>query len=391
MARKNLRVVSLLLLATASTAGAQVIPRPHPWPMRHHDAARTGQSDVAGPTAGTVAWSYRVPELPSGLATGANGWTVLGPTFNDAWWSGDTFVSVLDGNAGLAARRRVTPYPWGASQGVSSGPAITQGGAVIASTNGDLLKLRWTGEIAWTYPGSPSAANDASPAVLPDGTIRHTQLLVGLVALRADGSLIWRSSGTGQGAVSVNAASEMALGTQRSNEPHGFPALTYYRADGSLKWTKSTTNGGGSTPVFAPGGTLYANIDSSGIHAFDPDGNVLWQDGFGSWSRAPALAKDGTLYVIGGTSLRAYVAATGAVKWTTNLGHAINDGLVIASTGTVYATTGDGWVAGVEPSGVVVLARKVADSLSPHPALDLRGRLIASGRIGFESFVFAIQ
>lgn len=363
----------------------------HPWPMRHANPQRTGQSYYRGPQSGVVAWKYKVAGPVYGLAVSRDGLAITGPTFNEAWWSGEVYVSALSGE-NLIWHYKVVPYAWGMSQEATGTPAFNPlGGIVVSSTSGQLLRLDRFGNLLWTFQMASNASNDTSPAVLGDGSVRHVQPGFGTVGVSASGQQMFQTAAGGTvSSVGVSTNGEMAVGGTRSNQPHTFIAVWYLNADGSIRWTKTTTYGGGSTAVFGKDGTLFIGLDSLGTYAFWPDGSVRWQSPVGGWLQTPALGKIGQLY-IGGTSITALNPNTGATLWSTPINGSAIDGLAIDVMNVIYATTSTGYVVGVNSNGTIKFQTRICDQFISPPSIATNSSIVACGRIGFEYFVFCIK
>ncbi|MFO0981218.1 MAG: PQQ-binding-like beta-propeller repeat protein [Planctomycetota bacterium] len=396
MSHRKLILALAGLWLGASVAMAQSLPasgmgqagEEHPWSQAQANAARTGQSPAVGPTLGQVQFKYLIPQRAPGLAVARDGSVNTGDIFNDAAWSGEDYVSLLTSSGDLRWRTKIPSYPWGMAQGTASRPAFDRAGnAIVQGSAGMLHKIDRSGKILWTHTGRDDVTNDASPAVLADGSIRAYQF--GMYALAADGTLLWENGGGG-GTPAVSFNGEMATGAGKSNEPHGFPSVYYLNANGTLRWVVKTTYGGGSLPVFGPDGTLYIVVDGQGFTAYDPWGRVLWINATGSWAQGPALGKNGQLYLPFGSTLSAVNKQTGDTLWTTQLAGSLV-GLAIDARDFIYATTSNGDLCAVRPDGTILWQRSICDAFVTGPAIGAEGQALASGSEGFESFIYSIE
>lgn len=374
----------LVASLAASLATAQIGPQP--WPMRYADPARTSQSSFPGADLGLIEWRWPTAGEVPGLATYANGRIVLGVTFNEEYWSGDTYLTTLTSKGRVAWRRQVPAYDWGASQGVSSWPAIDGAGNIIVnSARSQLLKLTPGARPVFRVQRNDGATNDSVPAVLADGTILHFQYFDdGLARYTPQGELVWSTFVSSQSDVAVAPNGDMAMGGVRTIEPHGSTDITYLNADGSIRWTKTSSNGRDSQTVFGPDGTLY-----QGQGAFNPDGSIKW--GFPD-AATIALGKNGQHYATGSQSITARNAQTGQVLWTTSLpGHPL--GFALDNRDRIYTTTPDGWLLALEPAGgAIVLSKKLAFAFDSPPVISANGRIVAAAREGiFDDFVYQIR
>jgi hypothetical protein len=361
----------------------------HPWSQAHADPARTGQSPAAGPTLGQLSFKYLIPERAPGLAVARDGSVNTGDIFNDAAWSCEDYVSLLSSSGDLKWHTKIPSFPWGASQGTRSRPAFdAAGNAIVQGSAGKLHKIDRMGKILWTYSGRDDMTNDASPAVLRDGSIRAFQM--GMYALSANGELLWNNGGGG-GTPAVSFNGDMATGAGRSKEPHGFPSVFYLNANGTVRWIVSTTHGGGSVPVFDPDGTLYIVVDLQGLTAYDPWGKVLWIHSAGSIAYAPALGKNGQLYLPNGDMLSAINRKTGAALWSVRLAGTVVDSVAIDARDNIYATTTNGYVCAVRANGTLLWQTNICDVFVTPLVIGTEGRAFASGSEGNDYFIYGIQ
>lgn len=384
--------LSLLTVALAHVAFAQgAISVPHPWPQRHHDPRRTAQSDYRGPVLGEVVWkTLQAGQVPN-IAVSNRDVISLNDVWNGRWWSEEDYLNVLDRNGQYIFHKKVESFPWGAAQSVaSSGGFDSAGNFLLPTSNGNVIKVSPQGTLLWKFHGTSNATNDSSIAIMADGSVRGYQALVGVFGLRADGSVMF-SGGKGAGTPAIAPNGDIATGATRSNEPHNFPAVYYDNPDGTNRWTYITTNGGGSTPLFGPDGTLYIGVDTRGIYAFRPDGSIKWTNSGGSWRSSLAMSKTGVLYVSSGSTISALDPQTGATTWTVQLGAAAVSGVAIDSRQVVYATTTTGHIIAVNPDGSVAFDRAVCDKFTTGPVIGFGGRGLAAGKIGFDDYVFLIQ
>lgn len=382
----NRLLFTLPILAIASASFAQ---EPHPWAMRGADPQRTGRSPVAASDSGIVEWKYRLPSSVPGIAVSRSGLICTGSVFNGSWWSGETYLSVLESSGDVRFRRKVVPYEWGASQGTNSSPGWNAAEEIITgSTNGQVIKLSKDGALIWTYQRRQDASNDFSIAILPDGSIRGNQF--GTFGLSASGQLLFDTS-NGYSTPAVSELLEMATGGTRSSSGHtNRPAVVFMNPDGSIKWIHSILRGGGSQPLFDGPNTVIAGVGTGQTIAFDRSGSIKWTAG-GGMSALYALGRNRQLYVGGGNSITALNADTGELIWSASVPGPVVDFLSVDSRERVYATTSNGYVVSLGPSGSTLLSQKVCDKFNTGPAVGAGGSVLASGMIGFDHFLFKIR
>jgi outer membrane protein assembly factor BamB len=142
--------------------------------------------------------------------------------------------------------------------------------------------------------------------------------------------------------------------------------------------------------VIADDGTVYMTSLYEHLYALSPLGDKKWEytitadtplnvgGGLGSM---PAVAPDGTLYVIHNFALHA-LAPDGSVVWHQPDVKA-QSAPVIAADGTVFVTTTDGKIAGVSDEGDVVVSIDVpvqgVQSLYAAPVFGANGWLYVAG------------
>jgi hypothetical protein len=137
-----------------------------------------------------------------------------------------------------------------------------------------------------------------------------------MTLLNPDGSVRWSAPYDGQHDGPPTLASD---GSVYFEEPNDIRVLSPY--DGSTIATYSFGNaGGGGAFTFGPDGTLYA-LNSSGLHAINPNGSVRWSTSYQTYQ--PLIGPDGTVYVNANyepanqndVSILALDPANGTVKW----------------------------------------------------------------------------
>ncbi len=130
--------------------------------------------------------------------------------------------------------------------------------------------------------------------------------------------------------------------------------------NGTMNWSMITPdNVFMTTPVVAPDGTIYENVDYS-LAAFNPNGTVKWSTSVYSYSEELgdqiALGADGTIYMSGlDTTLRAF-DSSGNQKWKINL-LIENIGLAVTrSNGTIYVASNSydtDFLYAINPNGTI--------------------------------------
>lgn len=363
------------------------------WPMVGGDAARTNQSFATGPVQGQLVWKIRTAGRIPNLAVDAWGRVILGIYFIDESWSGESAFGILESSGEWVVRRLVTPYPWGAGQGVNSGPALDRVGNIyFNSGNGEFLKLNAKGVVTQTWQMSSASTNDMPPAVLPDGTAFIYQPAAGLKKMSPGGSVVWSSGASGGTRPAIAPNGDIAIGGVYTLEPHGSLDLTYVNANGSVRWSKSSTHGNQIVPTFGPDGTLYY-----GRTAFNPDGTVKWITTAPGPNRhsTVTLGRNNDIFYYLGSTLSSVNTSNGSIRWTATLpsGISINHGVILDARNMLHGTTADGYVFKVNATnGALVYMNQIATQLG-SPALGTDKSLYAPGRDAelFINYVYKIQ
>lgn len=133
--------------------------------MDHGNIARSGRSKYPGPINGVVEWKQKIAGGIAGIACDRNGHAIIGASFHQQWWSNELSRSPSNSDGTIAWRIKVTPYDWGASQGVKSIPALDSAGNVVLNSGaGQLIKVSPTGQLLMTIQRNANSTNDSSPA-----------------------------------------------------------------------------------------------------------------------------------------------------------------------------------------------------------------------------------
>lgn len=262
----------------------------------------------------------------------------------------DHSVSLVNLTASTMYHYRVKSKDLAGNLAISADQTFTTQTPVVAEG-----KQKWAYTPATTY-NPPGGDN---PSIGADGTI-YTGNYNGLFAVNPDGTQKWTLTNTGY-ASPVIGNDGMLFSTTGS--------LTSYalNPDGSTKWTYSlSANGLSGRPALASDGTLYViNRGEPTLYAFSSTGSLKWTFATTSPARigSPAIASDGTIYVgayYDGTHTGTYGAVyalnpDGSVKWSFNIPK-INyilsiSAFAIGSDGTLYFGTSEGRLFALNPNG----------------------------------------
>lgn len=301
-----------------------------PWPMYRRCPNHVGFSELAGAVTEDVLWRFVAGgAIGSAVAIDADGVLYFG--------SADRHVYAVNGDGTL----RWT-FPTGGA--VSSTPAVGADGTIyVGSSDGILYAIQPDGSSRWELETAGDGIQ-ASPGVGPDGTVYVVANRGGLYAVRADGSVAWHLG------VTAVSGSSPALGPQGDIYLGRTDMLLQaVHPDGTERWTAEVTwRMDYSSPVVSADGTIYAAAGNR-LHAFDPDGQQLWEyvlfADFASPTSIPAIGLDGTLYV-GSVSSGLYaVHPDGTERWVYDTGSDRVGVPTVDREGAVYVGTTGGLLA----------------------------------------------
>jgi len=147
--------------------------------------------------------------------------------------------------------------------------------------------------------------------------------------------------------------------------------------DGNLRWTHTTESFIYSTPAVDADGKVFAGSQDGALYALGADGSELWSfetggPGMigGAILASPAVANDGTVYVIGvyDPNLYAIDPCDGSIKWVCDAmtGDGAFASPVVGANGTIYtALLSDTNLYAIEPNeGSILWATDLADTAS---------------------------
>lgn len=191
------------------------------------------------------------------------------------------------------------------------------------------------GTVLWTYDVPTSCA----PALASDGTI-YVGDYYGLQAITNAGSsasIKWAFPATSVSGISVGLDGVIYL----ANGSQYFYAVN---PDGSQKWAYTFEGNGSSQPAIAHDGTIYVVADGN-LYALTPAGTKKWSRAIGGNGGIPAITANGTIYVRlneGATNFYAF-NSDGSLNWAKSLNSGTffsypNRGISVAigGEGTVY-------------------------------------------------------
>ncbi|WP_255198494.1 PQQ-binding-like beta-propeller repeat protein [Halorarius litoreus] len=309
------------------------------WPTEHFDAANTGGSSTAAPTAvgsDVVTWAVNHSYEWTSGPTVAAGTVFVGG--NDD--TGADAVFAYDAADGSLQWQYLT------ADNVEVSPVYASGYLYAITAYGTVYQLdASTGDRLWTF----DAGDDGGITVVDDvvyvtGEGPSEDRLYALNATTRERLWTFAKPGSGYGM----AAPAVVDGTVyvTSDDGHTYAVDT---ATGTEQWNRTIAGAGSRlhSPV-VNNGVVYVDDASYGstdanVYALDAaDGSTIWSapanvDGYTRSS--PALA-NGTLYLTADGAVRAIDAATGGERWNTTVCTAAEHSPVYAG-GVVYVPLSD--------------------------------------------------
>jgi len=316
-------IFSLISLIVGVSINASANLANHPWPVRGHDAQRTGRSPYYGPEHVEIKWVYDAEGTIEGSP-------VIGS-------DGTIYITSHDSKLHAVDSKGIGKWTYPTGGPIHSSPAIGFDGTIyVGSYDGKLHAINPNGTQKWIY--NIGAQTHSSPAVAPDGTVYLGARDGRLHAVNPDRTQKWVYQTGGE--IYDSSPAIGFDGTVYIGSADG--KLYAINTDGTLKWTFTT---GASTifsmsPSIALDGTIYIPAyDSNKLYAINQDGTLKWicQIENPLSAQPPSIAHDNTLY-IGVTrhgKLHA-VSSEGYLKWTYDVGSWSIDGVMVDAGGFIY-------------------------------------------------------
>jgi outer membrane protein assembly factor BamB len=113
---------------------------------------------------------------------------------------------------------------------------------------------------------------------------------------------------------------------------------------GTIRWTADTGSAVGSGVVVAADGTIYVGAADGKLYAVSGTGAVKWSTAVGPAldPTVPAIAHDGTVYLVSKDANVTAVSPSGAVAWRAAIGGSAYTAPAVAPDGTLYLGGGKG-------------------------------------------------
>jgi outer membrane protein assembly factor BamB len=269
--------------------------------------------------------------------------------------------------------------------------------AVEGVTRSVPVIVRDRARFAWSVPipGGITVGNvmgaDGTIYVGSEDRVRETTTWYAVSPL---GSIVWTLDLplTEQQLPAIGADGTLYLASTSLREPIK-GSLIAVDPHGSVRWTlKGLDERTPSFPALAPDGTIYV-VGESRVYAVDPRGEIRWTWVAGNQEifrfSAPAVAHDGTIYVSGPMNERLYaINPDGSLRWTFQLSAGkITSDPSIGSDGTIYfGTGGPARLHAMRPDGTerwsVVLSSEPFASVEGSPSIGADGTIYVQAKSG---------
>jgi len=347
-----------------------------PWPRFGQNIRTVARSPTAGPTQGTVAWTFDAGSRVKAPSIGSDGTVYIGD------------------NDGLHAVTADGTDKWTYSGRVSEGddrdnvnviPAIASDGTLYLASDSDYAHaISSSGNRQWTTQVCSLCNIAGSPAVVSDGTIYLGTNGGELYALNPDGSVQWTFDANGRvmaPAVASDGTVYIGAGTLSFDSSVESGHVYAVNPDGSKKWGYKTSGEVKGDPAIGPDGTVYVGALDGKIYALRPDGTTKWTYDTGArvWS-SPAVGSDGTIYVGSNDHYLYALNSDGTLKWRYQTGDNVTSSPAVGGNGRIYIGSNDGRVYSISSNGNVEWTLDTGTPVTSSPAIGENGRLyIGSG------------
>lgn len=343
------------------------------WPMSGHDPQHSGCSEYRGPASAVkVKWEAHQSGLTAitslligtnrdiyatnsygnlmvlDYATGSNKEQYNSTLKGSPIILKNGNVVATDGKQTVLTMQNTELYDWKYSfddkRNLNTSPVIGTGQAVfINAPDGKLFAIdAVTGNKVW----ESEVYGDTTPAVGQNGTIytvstaniSHKEIGY-LYAVAPDtGKLKWKlplsDQNMGQCAVAVGDDGTIYI-SSNSQDDH----LYTVNPDGHLKW-KVSIDSNVTAPAIDKNGNLYVGSEKGILYTFDNNGSKKWQfESNASIIVAPVIGADGIVYACAGKVVFALDSKNGDVLWQFNAQDNITAGPIIDSKGNIYVAT----------------------------------------------------
>lgn len=145
---------------------------------------------------------------------------------------------------------------------------------------------------------------------------------------------------------------------------------------GELKWKFATQARNLLSPALDKSGNVYLASGDEYLYALNPTGELLWKHRFGTFSAAPSIADDGTIYLATADKLLS-LSPGGDVNWEHSIPNYPSTSIAINEDKTLYVGLSDGKLLALSPAGKAEWALDTNSQLSTAPVIDGEGNVYA--------------
>ncbi len=360
-----------------------------PWPTNHADMQRTGRSKYAGPQQGIVYAKVPALRMQTGVVFG-----------NDSVFYYGTSAPTINDTTKLVAAKIDGTILWELNLNAietTTTPLVDNNGTIYIANGfaGELFAVNPDGTIKWEFPTAREVFNRGL-GIGKDGTIYAVENQSSLIAIKQDGSLLWRIQDLnfGEGrrvnmAFSPDGKTMYIHGNRIGDEK--ITLVAFDLTSMSIKWKfghELMPNG----PLVDSQGNVYLlveddtlNQNMANFYCLNPDGNIKWKfphsRGPLYWDIDPTIDKEGNIYFA--TDTLYALDYSGQLRWKIDLGNGFNySPLICDNEGTIYigasANFYDNNILAVSKDGVIKWILQINDEAVPgqSPAISKDGTLV---------------
>ncbi len=239
--------------------------------------------------------------------------------------------------------------------------------SIYFTTSNSIEKFDKTKSSVWRFVTTGGV--HSVPAIGTDGSVYIADDAGYLYGLNPDGSLKFKKRLNG-----AVTSSSVALDARRLYVADTQGNVYCFDLDGSLLWEETLGDSFNSSPAITMDGVYFAG-ESGKIYKFDVDGHKIAEfmlpgavDG-----SSPVIASDGTMY-IGSTDGYLYAMdSKGSILWKFDSSGKIYSTPAIARDGSVYFGNQDGYVFGLNADGTLRFKLKLPSGVRSSPIISDNG------------------
>lgn len=263
---------------------------------------------------------------------------------------------------------------------VGSKVGMDLNGKIYASNGEYLTTMNSDRSVEWKR-----RVDDSNPVIGKDGTVYLSY--PDLCAINPDGTLKWKHKFDGLVSTpSVAFDGTIYIGSHSNSEVNTH--LIAFDSEGRVKWDYGEIEGvilNSSAPALGKDGTVYVRSTDMFVYALGADGTLKWKYlTRGNSSFSFSIGSDGTVYT---GELQDFYAlkSDGTLKWAFRItendsNYTIIDS-VIGADGTIYVTTYNGYVLALNPDGTLKWKTRINMNIRSCPSIGADGTIYVSANI----------